>query len=138
MAKKEAHKDTKATPIAPRHAAEIPPLKPGDTVAVHVRIVEGDKERVQVFQGTIIQIRGASQNRSFTVRKVSRGYGIERIFPYASPAIAKVEVKRHSKVRRAKLYYLRGKSGREAMLKEDKDHKEQPSEEQPRPEAVAE
>jgi large subunit ribosomal protein L19 len=135
MAKKEARKETRETTVVPRHAAEIPPLKPGDTVAVHVRIVEGDKERVQVFQGTVIQIRGAAPNRSFTVRKVSRGYGIERIFPYGSPAIAKVEVKRHSKVRRAKLYYLRGKSGREAMLKEDK---EQPSEGQPRPEAVAE
>jgi large subunit ribosomal protein L19 len=132
MAKKETSKDAKPAQLAPRHAAEIPPLKPGDTVAVHVRIVEGDKERVQVFQGTIIQIRGASQNRSFTVRKVSRGYGIERIFPYASPAIAKVEVKRHGKVRRAKLYYLRKRSGREAMLQEER------SEAQPRPEAVAE
>ena len=132
MAKKEAHKETKETPVAPRHAAEIPPMKPGDTVAVHVRIVEGDKERVQVFQGTIIQIRGAGPNRSFTVRKVSRGYGIERIFPYATPAIAKVEVKRHGRVRRAKLYYLRGKTGREAMLHEER------SEGQPRPEAVAE
>lgn len=132
MAKKEAPKEAKETKVAPRHAAEIPPMRPGDTVAVHVRIVEGDKERVQVFQGTVIQIRGAGPNRSFTVRKVSRGYGIERIFPYGSPAIAKVEVKRHSKVRRAKLYYLRDKSGREAMLQEQR------GEEQPRPEAVAE
>lgn len=131
MAKKAAHKETKATPIAPRHAAEIPPLRPGDTVAVHVRIVEGDKERVQVFQGTIIQIRGAGPNRSFTVRKVSRGYGIERIFPYATPAIAKVEVKRHGRVRRAKLYYLRDRTGREAMLHEER------SEGKPRPETVA-
>jgi large subunit ribosomal protein L19 len=132
MAKKETRKETKETTLVPRHAAEIPPLKPGDTVDVHVRIVEGDKERVQVFQGTVIQIRGAGANKSFTVRKVSRGYGIERIFPYGTPAIAKVEVKRHGKVRRAKLYYLRGKSGREAMLKEQR------GEEQPRPEAVAE
>src|SRR5512139_4120204 len=101
MAKKEAPKETKEAPVAPRHAAEIPPMRPGDTVAVHVRVVEGDKERVQVFQGTVIQIRGAGRDRSFTVRKVSRGYGIERIFPYATPAIAKVEVKRHGKARRA-------------------------------------
>jgi len=132
MAKKEARKETKDTPVAPRHAAEIPPMRPGDTVAVHVRIVEGDKERVQVFQGTVIQIRGAGPNRSFTVRKVSRGYGIERIFPYATPAIAKVEVKRHGKVRRAKLYYLRKRTGREAMLQEQR------GEEQPRPGTVAE
>jgi len=132
MAKKEAPKETKETPVAPRHAAEIPPMRPGDTVAVHVRIVEGDKERVQVFQGTVIQIRGAGPNRSFTVRKVSRGYGIERIFPYATPAIAKVEVKRHGKVRRAKLYYLRKRTGREAMLQEQR------GEEQPRPGTVAE
>ena len=131
MAKKETPKEAKAAPV--RHEpAEIPPLKPGDTVAVHVRIVEGDKERIQIFQGTIIQIRGAGPNRSFTVRKVSRGYGIERIFPYGTPAIAKVEVKRHGKARRAKLYYLRGKSGREAMLQEQR------SEGQPRPEPVAE
>ena len=131
MAKKEASKEPKAPPV--RHQpAEIPPLRPGDTVAVHVRIVEGDKERLQLFEGTIIQIRGAGPDKSFTVRKVSRGYGIERIFPYGTPAIAKVEVKRHGKVRRAKLYYLRGKSGREAMLKEQR------GEEQPRPEAVAE
>jgi len=132
MAKKEARKETKETTVVPRHAAEIPPLKPGDTVAVHVRIVEGDKERVQIFQGTVIQIRGAGPDKSFTVRKVSRGYGIERIFPYGTPAIAKVEVKRHGKARRAKLYYLRGKSGREAMLQEQR------SEGQPRPEPVAE
>jgi len=136
MAKKEAPKQTEkdAKPAAPvRHEpAEIPPLRPGDTVAVHVRIVEGDKERVQVFQGTVIQIRGAGPNRSYTVRKVSRGYGIERIFPYSTPAVAKVEVKRHGRVRRAKLYYLRGRSGREATLHEQR------SEEQPRPEAVAE
>jgi len=131
MAKKETPKEAKAAPV--RHEpAEIPPLKPGDTVAVHVRIVEGDKERIQIFQGTIIQIRGAGPNRSFTVRKVSRGYGIERIFPYATPAIAKVEVKRHGRVRRAKLYYLRDRTGREAVLHEER------SEAKPRPGTVAE
>jgi len=130
MAKKEAPKEAKAAPV--RHEpAEIPPLRPGDTVAVHVRIVEGDKERLQLFEGTVIQIRGAGANRSFTVRKVSRGYGIERIFPYMTPAVAKVDVKRHGKARRAKLYYLRKRTGREAM------HQEQRSEGQPRPGTVA-
>ena len=131
MAKKEAPKEAKAAPV--RHEpAEIPPLRPGDTVAVHVRIVEGDKERLQLFEGTVIQIRGAGADRSFTVRKVSRGYGIERIFPYLTPAIAKVEVKRHGKARRAKLYYLRKRTGREAVLQEQR------GEGQPRPKTVAE
>ena len=130
MAKKEAPKEAKAAPV--RHEpAEIPPLRPGDTVAVHVRIVEGDKERLQLFEGTVIQIRGAGANRSFTVRKVSRGYGIERIFPYMTPAVAKVDVKRHGKARRAKLYYLRKRTGREAILQEQR------SEGQPRPGTVA-
>ncbi len=127
MAKKAAPKDVKTAAPVRHEPAEIPPLKPGDTVAVHVRIVEGNKERIQVFQGTVIQIRGAGPNRSFTVRKVSRGYGIERIFPYATPAIAKVEVKRHGRVRRAKLYYLRDRTGRKAVLHEER------SEAQPRP-----
>jgi large subunit ribosomal protein L19 len=130
MAKKEASKEPKAPPV--RHQpAEIPPLRPGDTVAVHVRIVEGDKERLQLFEGTIIQIRGAGPDKSFTVRKVSRGYGIERIFPYMTPAVAKVEVKRHGKARRAKLYYLRDRTGREAILQEQR------SEGRPRPRTVA-
>jgi large subunit ribosomal protein L19 len=130
MAKKEASKEPKAPPV--RHEpAEIPPLRPGDTVAVHVRIVEGDKERLQLFEGTVIQIRGAGPDKSFTVRKVSRGYGIERIFPYMTPAVAKVEVKRHGKARRAKLYYLRKRTGREAILQEQR------SEGQPRPRTVA-
>ena len=129
---KQAAKEAKAAAPVRHEPAEIPPLRPGDTVAVHVRIVEGDKERIQVFQGTVIQVRGAGPNRSYTVRKVSRGYGIERIFPVSTPAVAKVEVKRHSKARRAKLYYLRGRSGREAMLQEQR------GEAQPRPEAVAE
>ncbi|MBN2465958.1 50S ribosomal protein L19 [candidate division WOR-3 bacterium] len=132
MAKKQAAKEAKAAAPVRHEPAEIPPLRPGDNVAVHVRIVEGDKERIQVFQGTVIQVRGAGPNKSYTVRKVSRGYGIERIFPYGTPAVAKVEVKRHSKVRRAKLYYLRGKTGRAAILHERR------IEEQPRPGTVAE
>jgi large subunit ribosomal protein L19 len=117
-------------PVAPRVAAEIPPLRSGDLVNVQLRISEGDKERVQAFQGTVIAIRGAGVDKSFTVRKVSRGYGIERIFPYRSPSIVGVEVKRHGKVRRSKLYYLRDRAGREGMLKERK------LEGKPRPEAV--
>ncbi len=132
MAKKETQKAAKAAAPVRHQPAEIPPLRPGDSVAVHVRIVEGDKERLQLFEGTVIQIRGAGPNRSFTVRKVSRGYGIERIFPYGTPAVAKVEVKRHGKARRAKLYYLRDRTGREAMLQEQR------GEAQPRPRTVAE
>ncbi len=118
MAKKK-EKKTEA-PRAKLEPAEIPPLAPGDTVAVQLRIIEGSKERIQTFQGTVIKIRGAGDEKSFTVRKVSRGYGIERIFPYRSPVIANVEVKRHGKVRRAKLYYLRDRTGRSAQLKERK------------------
>jgi len=116
MAKK---KETKQE-IAPFVAADIPPLNPGDVVAVSLRIVEGERERTQVFQGTVIKLRGAGDTRSFTVRKLSRGFGIERIFPFKSPVITKVEIKRHSKVRRAKLYYLRDLRGRAAQLKERK------------------
>jgi len=116
MAKK---KQTEQKKTAPK-ASEIPALKPGDIVAVNLRIREGDKERTQTFEGTVIKLRGAGENRSFTVRKVSRGYGIERIFPFLSPVITSVELKRHSRVRRAKLYYLRGRKGRGAQLKERK------------------
>jgi large subunit ribosomal protein L19 len=128
--KKSADKKEAAPTV--HKPAVIPELRPGDLVNVQVRIKEGDKERLQAFQGTIIGMRGAGQNRTFTVRKVSRGFGIERIFPVNTPAIASVEVKRHSKVRRAKLYYLRKLGGREAMLKERK------VEGKPRPQAVAE
>jgi large subunit ribosomal protein L19 len=116
MAKKKDTEQKKTKPKTP----EIPALQPGDIVAVNLRIREGDKERTQTFEGTVIKLRGAGENRSFTVRKVSRGYGIERIFPFRSPVITTVEVKRHSKVRRAKLYYLRGRKGRGAQLKERK------------------
>ncbi len=118
MPKTTERKPTEKKLLAPRTAAEIPPLRPGDTVSVQLRITEGDKERVQTFQGTVISVRGAGRNRSFTVRKVSRGFGIERIFPYSTPSIVGVEVKQHTKVRRARLYYLRNRSGRAAKLKE--------------------
>jgi large subunit ribosomal protein L19 len=92
----------------------------GDQVRVHVRIKEGDKERIQVFQGTVIQRRGAGAGATFTVRKVSQGIGVERVFPLYSPNVAKVDVVRKGKVRRSKLYYLRGLSGKAARLKERK------------------
>jgi len=116
MARKKKTEDVAAAPEKPA----LPPITPGDTVAVNVKIIEGEKQRTQVFQGTVIKIRGAGENRSFTVRKVSRGFGIERIFPFNSPAVEGVEVKRHSRVRRAKLYYLRERTGRSAQLRERK------------------
>ena len=99
--------------------AKFPEFKSGDTVNVHVRIVEGAKERIQQYQGTVIQRKNVGTNgETFTVRKVSNGIGIERIFPIVSPNIDKVEVLRRGKVRRARLYYLRGKQGKAAKIKE--------------------
>ena len=96
-----------------------PDFKAGDTVNVHVKIKEGNKERIQVYTGTVIQRRNAGTNgESFTVRKISNGVGVERIFPILSPNIDKVEVVRHGKVRRARLFYLRGKQGKAARIKE--------------------
>jgi len=87
--------------------SDLPEFKPGDTVNVHVRVVEGGKERIQQFQGIVISRRGAGVNETFTVRKVSDGVGVERIFPVHSPRLAKIERVKEGKVRRAKLYYLR-------------------------------
>lgn len=96
-----------------------PAFKPGDTVNVHVKIKEGNKERIQQFQGTVIERRGAGTNgESFTVRKISNGVGVERIFPIVSPTIDKIELVKGGKVRRAKLYYLKGKQGKAARIKE--------------------
>jgi large subunit ribosomal protein L19 len=92
--------------------------RPGDNVRVHVKIVEGDKERVQVFEGVVIAIHRGRNRGSFTVRKISYGVGVERIFPTHSPAIEKVEVVSSGKVRRARLFYLRELSGKAARLKE--------------------
>jgi large subunit ribosomal protein L19 len=98
---------------------EHPNLLPGDMVRVHVRIVEGERERIQVFPGTVISVRGGANNKAFTVRRIaSHGVGVERTFLYSSPRVEKIEVQRHSKVRRAKLYYLRGLQGKAARLKE--------------------
>ena len=99
--------------------ASIPSFKAGDTINVHVKIKEGNKERVQQFQGTVIYHRGKGTNgESFSVRKVSNGVGVERIFPILSPSIEKIELVKAGKVRRAKLYYLRGRQGKSARIKE--------------------
>jgi large subunit ribosomal protein L19 len=97
----------------------IPQLKPGDTVRVHARIVEGSRERVQVFQGILIRVRGKGSNANFTVRRIaSHGIGVERTFLLHSPRLERVEVLRHGHTRRSKLYYLRDRKGRAARLRE--------------------
>jgi large subunit ribosomal protein L19 len=98
---------------------DVPAFRPGDTVRVHVRVVEGDKERIQVFEGTVIGRSGGANREMFTVRKTSYGVGVERIFPVHSPRIERVEVVMRGAVRRAKLYYLRERSGRAARVAED-------------------
>ena len=100
--------------------AKRPSLKAGDTVRVHVKVREGDKERIQVFEGIVIGLRGTGLRASFTVRKVSFGQGVERIFPLHSPVIDKIETVRSARVRRAKLYYLRGLKGKAARMRETK------------------
>jgi len=95
---------------------QIPALRPGETVRVHVKIVEGEKERTQVFEGIVIALSGSGNRAMFTVRKISYGVGVERIFPIHSPRIDKIEVVGRGKVRRAKLYYLRERSGKAARL----------------------
>ncbi len=97
-----------------------PAFRAGDTVAVHYKIVEGNKERIQVFKGDVIQVRGAGKTKTFTVRKISSGIGVERIFPITSPAIVKIEVLKHGKVRRKRLFYLRDRVGKAARIKERK------------------
>jgi large subunit ribosomal protein L19 len=96
----------------------IPTFQAGDTVRVHVRVVEGEKERIQVFEGVVIARKGGSNRETFTVRKISYGTGVERIFPLHSPMIEKIDVVRVGRVRRAKLYYLRSKKGRAARIRE--------------------
>ncbi len=98
---------------------KFPSFKAGDTVNVHVRITEGNKERVQQFQGTVIQRKNVNSNgETFTVRKISSGIGVERIFPILGPSIEKIELLREGKVRRARLFYLRGRQGKAAKIKE--------------------
>jgi large subunit ribosomal protein L19 len=96
----------------------IPDFGPGDSVKVHVKVVEGGRERVQVFEGIVLSRRGSGTRETFTVRKISAGIGVERTFPLHSPRIAKIEVVRYGKVRRAKLYYLRERVGKRARVKE--------------------
>ena len=98
---------------------DYPRFRSGDTIRVHVKIKEGDKERVQIFQGTVISLRGSGTGATFTVRKMSQGIGVERVFPTHSPNIAKIERVRAGSVRRKKLYYLRDLTGKSARIKED-------------------
>ena len=97
---------------------DLPAFGAGDTVRIHVRVIEGDKERTQIFEGTVIQRRGSGIQETFTVRKISQGIAIERIFPLHSPRIAKIERTREGRVRRARLFYLRGRKGRAARIRE--------------------
>jgi large subunit ribosomal protein L19 len=97
---------------------DVPAFGPGDTVKVHVKVREGDKERIQIFQGVVISRKGGGVRQMFTVRKVSGGVGVERMFPLNSPTIDRIEVERHGRVRRAKLYYLRALRGKAARIEE--------------------
>ena len=101
--------------------SDMPEFGPGDEVKVHVKVVEGNKERVQIFQGNVIGIQGSGVAETYTVRKVSYGVGVERTFPLHTPTVAKVEVVRRGDVRRAKLYYLRERSGKSAKIKEKRE-----------------
>ncbi|MCK6370443.1 MAG: 50S ribosomal protein L19 [Gammaproteobacteria bacterium] len=99
-------------------AKNVPDFSPGDTVVVQVRVKEGNRERLQAYEGVVIARRNRGANSSFTVRKISHGEGVERVFPTYSPTVADIKVKRRGDVRRAKLYYLRGRSGKSARIKE--------------------
>jgi large subunit ribosomal protein L19 len=99
---------------------EFPTFRAGDNIAVSYIITEGGKERVQVFKGDVIQIKGKGSTRTFTVRKISGGVGVERVFPFASPAIGEIQVLKRGKVRRSRLYYLRGAIGQKGRIKEKK------------------
>ena len=97
---------------------EVPDVNIGDTVKVHMRIVEGEKERIQIIEGTVIKMRGGGVRKTLTVRKISFGIGVERIFPFHSPRVEKIEIVKRAKIRQAKLYYLRELRGKAARLKE--------------------
>jgi large subunit ribosomal protein L19 len=100
---------------------DIPSFGPGDEVKVHVRVIESGKERVQIFQGNILRIQGSGISETYTVRKVSYGVGVERTFPVHTPTVAKIEVMKRGDVRRAKLYYLRDRTGKAAKVREKRD-----------------
>ena len=102
---------------------DLPKLEVGDTVRVYVKVIEGTRERLQNFEGTVIKIQGGGVRKTFTVRRLSYGIGVERTFPYLSPRIGRIEVVRHGKVRRAKLFYLRNRSGKAAKVVERIDEK---------------
>ena len=108
---------------------DIPPFRPGDTLRVNVRVREGDKERLQAFEGVCIARRGSGVSETFTVRKISNGVGVERIFPVHSPMIGGITVVRRGQVRRAKLYYLRNASGKSARIREKKSRTQQDTQE---------
>jgi large subunit ribosomal protein L19 len=112
--------DPLKTITAEQMKADLPDFRAGDDVAVHFRVIEGDKERIQVFRGIVIQRQGTGINSTFTVRKISGGVGVERIFPIHSPRIAKIERTRSGKVRRAKLFYLRNLKGKAARIEEQR------------------
>jgi large subunit ribosomal protein L19 len=110
--------------LAERHGlrGDIPDFSPGDTVKVHVKVREGEKERIQVFQGLVIARKGGGVRETFVVRKISQGIGVERTFPVHSPVLEKIEVERHGLVRRAKLYYLRERRGKAARIAEKREN----------------
>lgn len=99
---------------------EFPNFRPGDNIVVNYKIIEGDKERIQAFRGDVIQIKGQGATKTFTVRKISNGVGVERIFPFVSPNIAEIQLLKRGKVRRARLFYLRELLGKKARIKERK------------------
>lgn len=101
--------------------SDLPELRPGDEVKVHVKVVEGNKERVQVFQGNVIRLQGSGISETYTVRKISYGVGVERTFPLHTPSVAKVELLKRGDVRRAKLYYLRDRTGKAAKIREKRE-----------------
>lgn len=109
--------------VSVEQRAALPKFRQGDTVRVHAKVVEGDKERIQVFEGVVIAMNHESTRACFTVRKISYNVGVERTFLLHSPRIEKIEVARHGKVRRAKLYYLRGRIGKATRIKEDRNAK---------------
>jgi large subunit ribosomal protein L19 len=114
-----------------------PDFRPGDTVKVHMKVMEGDSERIQVFEGTVISKRGRAESQTYTVRKVSFGVGVERTFPLNSPHVDKIELVRTGKARRARLYYLRGLTGKNARLDERGGEEVSPASAKPAPKAAA-
>ncbi len=117
---------------APQIRSDIPEFNPGDTIRVQVKVIEGEKERLQAFQGVVISRRGAGLRESFTVRKISDGVGVERIFPLHSPTVAKLEVIQQGRVRRSKIYYLTRLKGKSARIKEKRPTGDKPSKSEPK------